>query len=81
MKKQDIIVDGVSISKDFIGSHKSEADFLEAMSHKTYAHLFEGENREAKLKEVYALGAPKEETKPADAPKPKSEKPAKGENL
>lgn len=73
-EKSHISVDGVSLSKGFISSHKTEADFLSAMEHKTYVHLFEGENRVAKLKEVYALVHPKEEVRSA----PAKEAPAKG---
>lgn len=66
--KNHIDVDGVSLSRGFVSSHKSEAEFLEAMGKKTYQHLFEGENREAKLKEVYALVQPKAEETPIALP-------------
>lgn len=74
MKNKSIKVDGVSISKDFIHSFKSEADFLKAMEENTYAHLFEGSNREAKLKSVFSSAQPKEEPK-VTAPKGAAGKP------
>lgn len=52
-RKNGIIIDGVSMDKTFIQSFKTEAEFIKAMDDKTYAHIFPGENRKAKLKEVY----------------------------
>lgn len=68
-KHNDIIIDGVALSKDFIISHKSESDFLKTMDEKSYQHLFEGENRAAKLKEVWQLSQPKKDVVPAVADK------------
>lgn len=53
-KNKSIKLDGVSMDRSFIESHKTEKSFLDAMNDKTHAHLYEGENREAKLKEIYA---------------------------
>lgn len=64
--KNSINVDSVSFTKEFISSHKSAAAFIETMNGKTYGHLFVGENREAKLKDVYAMVNP-----PKEAPKGK----------
>ncbi len=61
MKNKSITVDGVNLSLEFVSGFKTEAEFMAAMSEKTYSHHFEGDNREAKLKEVYALGTPKKE--------------------
>ena len=81
MAKKDIVIDGVSFSREFLEGHNSEGDFITAMNDKTYAHLFVGDNRDAKLKNVYALGQPKDEPVAAKAApamtaqeKPKSSK-------
>lgn len=64
MAKKDIVIDGVSFNKEFIASFKTEAEFVKAMDDKTYAHIFEGENRKAKLKEVWnTVPFPAEEKK------------------
>lgn len=60
--KAEIKVDGQAVSTAFVQGHESEAAFLEAMAGKTYGHLFPGPEREAKLKELYALAVPKKET-------------------
>lgn len=67
--KAGIILDGgVSVSKAFVLDHKSEAEFLEAMNGKEYAHILEGDKKRAqKLGEVYALAQPKDEVKAAPA--------------
>lgn len=59
VKKESIKLDGVSFNKAFLCSHRTENEFLKAMKAEAYAHIFEGENREAKLKEVFALAKPK----------------------
>jgi hypothetical protein len=58
---QSIVLDGVSFNKEFLAGFKSEKDFLKEMKKESYAHLFEGENRELKLKEVFTLVKPKKE--------------------
>jgi hypothetical protein len=69
-KNTSIKIDGVSINKEFVASFENEKAFLDAMSDKTHAHIYEGKNREAKLKEVYAKVHAKEAApKGADSPK------------
>jgi hypothetical protein len=72
--KNDIKFEGVNFNREFVSSHKSEKEFLEAMSDKTYSHLFAGDNREAKLKELYktvsAKAEPVKEAASKEAPKP-----------
>ena len=58
---KDVKFEGVSFSKEFLTSHGSEAAFLEAMNQKTYSGLLEGPNRDAKLRELYALHGAKAE--------------------
>jgi hypothetical protein len=58
---QSIVLDRVSFNKEFLTGFKSEKDFLKEMKKECYAHLFEGENRELKLKEVFTLVKPKKE--------------------
>lgn len=63
---ESVKLDGVSFNKASLLGYKSEAEFLKAMKDEAYAHLFEGENREAKLKELYTLG----HAKPAEVEAP-----------
>ncbi len=76
MAKKDIVIDGVSFSKEFIQSHKSEKDFMTAMDDKAYGHLFEGESRAEKLREVFKSVGPAEADK-VDQNNKKTEKPSK----
>jgi hypothetical protein len=68
VKKESIKLDGVSFNKVFLLSHKNETEFLRTMKGEAYAHIFEGENREAKLKEVFSLVRPKKSTPLAEEP-------------
>jgi hypothetical protein len=61
MKREGIKFDGVSFNKAFLMSHRTEREFLRAMSREAYAHIFKGENRETKLKELFSLVRPKKE--------------------
>jgi hypothetical protein len=67
---KDLILDGVSVSRAFLEGYKTEGEFLKAVNDdKTYQHLFEGEGRTVKLKELYALAQPKKEAeKKVDKP-------------
>lgn len=73
-----IKLDGASFSISSLQGYESEAAFLEAMNTKGHAHIFEGaEDRDAKLKEVYALGT-QERTEVAEEVKTKKAAPKKG---
>jgi hypothetical protein len=58
---ESIEVDKVSFNKSFLLGFKTEGSFLKEMKKECYAHLFEGENRELKLKQVFAIVKPKKE--------------------
>lgn len=62
-------VDGVSFNMDAVAAYGSEAEFIKA----TPEHIFEGANREAKLKSVYAMARPEPE-----APAKEEKAPARG---
>lgn len=51
----ELKVDGVSFNRDWLESFSSETEFLAAMQDEGQAHIYAGENREEKLKTVWAL--------------------------
>lgn len=59
-KVQTVTLDGVSYNKATLSKYKTEAEFLESKDAKGH---FEGENQQAKLKQLYALAQPKDEPK------------------
>jgi hypothetical protein len=57
-RSQPIKFDGVSFNSQFLKRFRSEESFLKHMKNPAYAHIFKGENREAKLRELYAIVRP-----------------------
>lgn len=52
-------IDDVSFTEGFVESFKTEEEFLTEMNQPGYFHIYQGPNRQEKLKEAYALHNPK----------------------